>query len=267
MAHNPQSAIRNPKSALNQAAYCFALALALLAWPLQTSAVEPFDTAREWDDEVLLLQAMGASALLSAPVWAPFIAFDQGPEASFSDYPYEDFDDGYMHFANETIVGKPIAGTFLAEVGMDGHVSRQTTQLTLDTQWRVGLDAELSFFDGPYKQKSLHGVNTGDLNALLRFAQHGNVQFRAGAGMRWLDDDRGTDYGLNLTYGVDAQVYKPFIGSLSVDWTYLRDEQFLHGRLSLGAIWRRWEAYAAYDYLHIDGAYIAGPAAGVRVWF
>ena len=43
-------------------------------------------------------------------------------------------------------------------------------------------------------------------------------------------------------------------------------EPFLHGRLSLGAAWKRLELFAGFDYLQIDRLETAGPMVGLRLW-
>ncbi len=102
---------------------------------------------------------------------------------------------------------------------------------------------------------------------LVRFAQNPHVQFHLGVGMRWLNDGPSTQYGFNFTYGADVQFVNPFVASVAIDWGEIHDEEFFHGRASLGAIWRRWEAYGAFDYLEVDRSQFGGPMAGLRVWF
>jgi hypothetical protein len=254
-----------------RAAFVAALA-ALLAWgsPARASHDGTFDPDDDGDEgEIYVLGAILAGIAATAPFWGPPAALgDAGltTEGRFAKYPYANGDGPYLRPGND-IEGRYFAGSWLADYVYDAGIDQFHTQLALDTAPRFGFDIEFSDIAGESPELPLGEMQTGDFNILLRFAQGERIQFRTGGGFRWLSDERDTNYGFNFAYGFDIQMMRPIVVSFMADLGRVRDEPAYHVRLTVGAILWRTEAFAGIDYLSLEDREVAGPTAGLRVWF
>jgi hypothetical protein len=223
------------------------------------------------DDSNLGLYVLGAIAAgigITSPFWAPTAMIDDGSTGFFLKYPYEQ-GGGFMRLEGDPAY-EPWAYSlrWSSEYGYDfDGVERFGTNIHLETTSRLGIDAELSWFD----QHDDQGVAVdefwvGDANAILRFAQSHHAQWWTGAGVNWIDDVN-TQYGFNLTYGADIFLGDPWILSGAMDYGKIGDEDFFHGRLALGANWKTIEGFIGYDYLNAGSREHDTLMVGLRTWW
>jgi hypothetical protein len=143
---------------------------------------------------------------------------------------------------------------------------RAGARLQLDTASRFGFDAEWH----QWIEDVAQGHDTlavGDANLVYRFAQHEQVEFHTGLGFNWLADSARSDFGFNLTYGVDLFPRRPWVISAVLDAGTLGDAGYFHGRTSVGVIWEQVELFAGYDVQRFGGARLDGLIAGMQFWF
>ena len=106
----------------------------------------------------------------------------------------------------------------LAEYGDNfGRQQKISTRVLLDTRSRVGVDASFDYLreqtgGGEHDQMWL-----GDVNAVLRFAQSEQAEFRAGVGVAWQADSLGSASGANFTYGGNVFLSKPHMVDFDLD--------------------------------------------------
>ncbi len=93
------------------------------------------------------------------------------------------------------------------------------------------------------------------------------MQWRAGLGFNWLDDEQATDFGFNFTYGVDVFPVRPLVLSAELDWGTLGSADLFHFRTTAGMIVWHVEVYTGYEYRDIDRTQTSALIGGVRVWF
>lgn len=259
----PDAAKRQPLRRLIPFSFCLALA----SWAVSVSNLRADYTAApppedNDDGENLTFYAMTAAA----PFWAPpiLLSDDYGTPGGFYTKPYPGKEPGHMSIGeppNENAQRGMF--TLSTEYGRDGDAGRYGGHFLFDTWMRLGVDAEANWIDAANNAD----FQTGDVNLLFRFAQHEQAKFRAGVGMRWLNDDWQDDYGVNLAYGVDWQPIKPVISSTTLEGGWIRDDGFFHARTSLGATISHVELLGGFDYLDIGAYQFAGPFAGLRIWY
>jgi hypothetical protein len=138
--------------------------------------------------------------------------------------------------------------------------------MLLSSASRFGLDTG---FD--YLQEDLPGgrrdyLTTGDFNVVYRFAQSEQVQFRAGLGFNWLDDEIDTNLGFNFTYGVDVFPCEPWVVSATLDLGTLGHTSLFHFRTTAGVVVHRVEVYTGFEYRDIGSTQINGLVGGIRLW-
>jgi hypothetical protein len=206
--------------------------------------------------------------LLAAPVYLPIAGTHDNYTHSmyFPDYPYETGSTGVL--TNGGTGSKGFGGYISFD---DSHnfdqVNTVRNELMVSTSSRFGVRASESYLTEQLPGRTVDHLWIGDANFILRFAQCDYAQFWTGLGARWLTDDFGNELGFNFTYGADLFPCKPWIISANLDAGNLGNAGVFHGRITSGLAWRRFELYAGYDYLRIDTVDIAGPVAGMRVWF
>ena len=233
----------------------------------------------------LIAGILGAGILFIAgsPFWVPHILLgdDFHVDGYFPPYPYVDHRPGYLWFDHrfeyprrhelpdrEDLANlRSWSGRVSLENGNDfDGLNRFNGQLLLETTCRFGLQTSWNYY-----HERIGGCTDqlliGDANVVFRFAQHEQMQMRAGLGVRVLNDQADTDFGFNFTYGADIYPAKPLVLSLSLDAGNLGSAGVFHGRATLGVIYSRWEIYGGYDYLRIGSAALQGPMAGMRFWF
>ncbi len=220
------------------------------------------------DDDAGKLVLLGI--LAASPFWAPpvFLTDDYATPGGFFGKPYPSEEVGHMSLGKPPEAGARRGMTSLAgEYGLDGDAERAGVNLLIDTWLRLGIDAEANWVSDVDKPTESMDFQTGDVNLLFRFAQHEQMQFRAGAGMRWLNDDWNDDYGVNLVYGVDWQPVRPLISSTVLEGGWLRGEGFSHVRTSLGVTVSHVEFLGGFDYLEVGAYQFTGPFLGLRLWY
>ncbi|REJ92920.1 MAG: hypothetical protein DWQ34_12020 [Planctomycetota bacterium] len=275
----------------------FAMSIVLLALPAVVEAGGALEAVREevrdssrnedddddwgdhWDDDcddepsvfgAMIGEIFGPPILytVSSPWWGPHTALNDqwGFRAEFADAPYSDHHNGYL-LINSPGAGRSVAGRFSTEYGNDlSGLSRVGTRLLVDTSSRIGFDAEWSQWTEEVRGGH-DSLSTGDFNAILRFAQSERVQFRSGIGFNWLADSHDSDFGVNLTYGVDLFPARPWVVSSTFDCGTLGDAVLFRARGSVGVVWKCAELFTGYDYQRFGSADLHGPIIGLRLWY
>lgn len=207
----------------------------------------------------------------TAPWWGPtaVIGDDHISKGYFPAHPYPEDEGGYMRMEEDISIPKgPWAVRILAEYGNDfDAIDRIGGSFHFETTRRWGFDAQWSHYEDRLARIEIDDVWVGDFNLIYRFAQSEHAQWWTGAGFNWLDDATETDWGYNLTYGADIYLGKPWILSGELDYGKQGDEDFFHGRVTLGAQWRHIETFAGYDYLNAGPTEVGTFLIGLRAWF
>jgi hypothetical protein len=146
-------------------------------------------------------------------------------------------------------------------------LNRLGGQLLVESIYRVGLLANMNYFNERLSTGRHDEMTIGDFNVTFRFAQSEWAQFRAGLGARTSFDHGNQDWGFNFHYGADFFLMQPWVVSASMDAGTLGSAGVIHGRATAGVIWNRWEIFAGYDFLRIGNVNLQGPTLGVRLWF
>jgi hypothetical protein len=202
--------------------------------------------------------------------------------AYFPRFPYADGYSGYVRVDHELITLQPdlpalppyFADTklwscqFSVEGGSDfDGLTRTGAHVLLDTSYHVGG----CFNFNQYKEKLVGGKTdelfVGDANLFISLIRSRRLTDRCGIGLRFMTDERDTDYGVNILYGVDFFPAKPLVVSLAVDGGTLGDTGVIHFRGSMGLCFRHHEIWVGYDCLRIGDVNLQGPFWGWRLWF
>jgi hypothetical protein len=146
-------------------------------------------------------------------------------------------------------------------------LNRFNGQLKVEHANRWGVATSWNYYHETLPNGRSDETVIGDVNLTYRFAQNEVASMYAGLGVRVLTDRHLTDCGFNFTYGGDWFPVRPLIVSASFDAGTLGGAGVLHGRASIGAIFRGCEFYAGYDILRIGSTNLQGPLVGVRLWF
>ena len=139
--------------------------------------------------------------------------------------------------------------------------------LLLTSTLRFGIETEMDYLQEQLPIDRHDRLWLGDCNFTYRFAQSERMQWRAGLGFNWLDDDIRTDFGFNFTYGIDFFPKKPWVFSSTLDWGTLGSAELFRIRATGGVIIHGVEAFAGYEYFDLDRTQIGGLIAGLRFWF
>ena len=208
--------------------------------------------------------------LVLMPYWGPAAAAGDanGLDAQFPAHPYADDLDGYLRFDGESSGTDPWALRLAVENGNDfDGINRANANFLLSTQWRVGLQGQVNYYTERLQGRGSDELYLGDLNVIVRFAQHETFQFRSGLGFNILGDDEGTELGFNFTYGADFFPAEHLVLSLSVDAGTLGSAAVVHPRATVGFILGDWELYAGWDHRWVGSTDVYGPMVGLRFWY
>lgn len=232
----------------------------------------------EEDDDLSKLGAYAAFYVVTSPFTIPvaMVGDDYRSNAVFNSYPYAERWDGLMQMGRgEMIDGvSPASWDHLlsvraaAEAGTDfSGVNRLGLSFLVDTMTRFGIGGSVQFFEEDKRALETDRLVIGDINALFRFAQSQRWQYRAGIGMRFMDDRKQTDLGFNFVYGWEWFPKEPYTFSAQLEAGTLGNASVFRatGRMSL--VWKHAEAYVGYDYLRIGSTDLQGPMIGLRLWF
>jgi len=208
--------------------------------------------------------------VVMAPYMLPVSAAGESNEvpAEFPAHPYADGSEGYLDFGLEERDTDTWALRLALEDGNDfDGVNRANFSFLLSTRWRIGLQGAFNYFTENLRHGETDELYLGDLNLVVRFAQHPKFQFRSGLGFNVLGDDEGTEFGFNFTYGADFFPARHLVVSASIDAGTLGSASVIHPRATVGAIVGDWELYAGWDHRWVGSASVWGPVIGLRFWY
>lgn len=159
-----------------------------------------------------------------------------------------------------------------ASIG-DGTVRlRPHFRLFTPSRWELSADAaiyreELHGDDAQAKGRNVDYLTMSTIHGAYRFAQSQAVQFRLGFGPRLMTTPDAAFMGWDLSYGFDAFPVKPVIlsGSLGIGTVGKAFVTDLRG--SIGVIISAVEIMVGGERIAIGDVVLAGPTAGVRIWF
>lgn len=207
---------------------------------------------------------------LAAPYWGPHMALqdDFSRPAEFAPFPYADDRAGRIVTQFDDRPTQSFSARLTTEVGSNlGDTESWGGRLQLDTAFRLGLDSEF-FSRTESRSGGQQTISTGDINLIYRFAQSERVEFYSGIGMNYLVDSGGKDaLGFNFTYGADFYPVKPIVISSSIDLGRLGGASLIHGRATIGLIWKRVEVYTGYDVYSVGSADLHSWITGLRFYF
>lgn len=202
---------------------------------------------------------------LAAPRW---LLNDEGHYANFSDYPYAD------EAANMAITRyrkrnrKFMRARFLSEYGDDfDRQQKISNRVLFDTRSRVGLDISFDYLreqtgGGEHDQTWL-----GDVNAVFRFAQSEQADFRAGVGVAWQADSLGSASGANFTYGGNVYLSKPHMVDFDLDMGRIGDAGLTRFKTGYSLYLNRLRARLGYEYLRVGSFKTNYMSGGVGIDF
>jgi hypothetical protein len=215
--------------------------------------------------------------VVSSPFWLPYHACGDTYEVSryFETYPYGGGAAGSMRSLPESDVAASSDGGkwWSGEIGIDGSqtlsgVGRLAGSARLDTSFRFGLQATwLTFGEWLPNRQSFDSLSIGDADLTYRFAQSSHVQFRVGAGARFMLDPSGNKGGVNLLYAVDVFPVSPLVVTALGSIGSLGKAGVVQGRLTAGAMLSAAEVFAGWDYLSIGDVRLSGPMLGTKLHF
>lgn len=226
----------------------------------------------------------GFAYAVASPFAIPYILLEDDWNTSgyFPGFPYAQGHKGYMHLGEPAENAPPPEPTTWFQGGRTRNWSlrlaleessdfqgldRLTGHLLLETTSRFGFQSSWTQLRECLCNGRSDELVLGDVNLVVRFAQHERAQFRAGIGLRTLIDDSATHWGFNFTYGADFYPVKPLIVSGQIDAGTLGSAGVFHGRATAGFNWSHFEVYGGYDFLRIGSVNLQGPVIGVCLWF
>lgn len=214
---------------------------------------------------------------LAAPFVGPaeLLGDDYGSLGYFHLYPYRDHHDGLIWFGNKDHDEKektPLVKVWLGRLTIEesndfNGMNRVNGQLLIDTSCRLGFQGDWNWLSERVAVGKHDALFLGDGNLVFRFGQCEWAQFRSGLGFRVMTDDVRSDWGFNFTYGADFFPCKPWIISAQFDAGTLGNAAVIHGRVTGGAVYNRFEIFGGYDFLRIGSVNLQGPVLGLRLWF
>lgn len=204
-----------------------------------------------------------------APFLLPRMALeDPGETGRFLEYPYRE-GPGYWRFASADPLEQPRRWSLRprVEAGTDfDDLERFGLGLVLEHASRFGLDATWNRWREDLGGGATDELDLGDLNLVYRFAQGSSTAFRAGLGLNALDDELGSEFGFNTTYGVEFFPARPLTGALELDFGTLGDATQLHFRAELGFVLERFGLSATFDHFDIDDVELHSFGLALRGW-
>jgi hypothetical protein len=250
--------------------------------PAQKASKKHGDDDDPWGELIGDFFGEALLLLIAAPFRAPMDLLDDHWDRRLylPRYPYPHAYPGYLLLSpadaavlhetfSEGVRRRNWAGRLSLENGNDfSGLNRFAGQLRLDTSaYRIGFLTNWNFYTEDLPRGRRDELVIGDANAIFRFAQNEVASCYAGVGLRTLTDRCGSDFGFNFTYGGEWFPVRPLVVGASFDVGTLGNAGVLHGRATLGAVWRHWEVYGGYDFLRIGNVNLQGPLVGVRWWF
>ncbi|MEZ6057665.1 MAG: hypothetical protein R3C01_13270 [Planctomycetaceae bacterium] len=194
---------------------------------------------------------------------------DNDPPIDFAAFPYAEGHDGYLFVTSphpDNVYG--FGTRYSQEVGsnLDG-LTRVGGQLLFESDTRLGLDTQWNRFTEERPGGGHDELWTGDVNAIIRFAQGEKVQFQTGLGFNYLADSIGSDFGINFTYGADFFPVHPWVISAHTDLGTLGNTSRVHLRTTVGIMMNRFELFTGYDFERFGQTNLQGPLLGLRLWW
>jgi hypothetical protein len=237
--------------------------------PKQRRDDEDDEDDEGWELDWGLTKLIGLG--VSSPVWAPMAvaADDYSQPLYFPCHPYAEDRLGYL--TSDVPVLHATGPYSLRLRGDYGYNLDDTSlfggQLLMETIHRWGVDAEARYWREQAGLGQHEQLWTGDTNLVFRFAQSPWLQMRLGAGMNWMSDHLGSDFGVNFTYGGDWFPGDPWVVSGEVDLGRLGESSLVHLRSTLGLQISSVECFSGYDYFAVGGARNHGLVTGIRLWY
>lgn len=191
---------------------------------------------------------------------------------SFAAFPFADGAEGFFVYhepsPNEGGLAKHWLGKLQVELAdASGRVDRTGIAFLLEGDHGFGFDFDWNSYTEQLPGGGHDELNLGRLNLLYRIVETDRALVRAGVGVGWLDDQHGTDAGLNLTLQSDLLLSRNWVGSAELDFGTLGDAQTLHAAGTVGRRFGRCEVYGGYDYRRVGAVDLQGPTVGLRVWW
>lgn len=201
--------------------------------------------------------------VLCMPVTAPrWLLNDEGQYANFSDYPFSDDAANMVITRYRKRNRKFMRARYLSEYGDNfGRQQKISTRILLDTRSRIGVDTSFDYLreqsgGGEHDQTWL-----GDVNAVLRFAQSEQAEFRAGVGVAWQADSLGSASGVNFTYGGNVYLNAPHMVDFDLDLGRIGAAGLTRFKVGYSLYLNRLRARLGYEYLRVgsfDASYMSG---------
>lgn len=201
--------------------------------------------------------------VLFMPVAAPrWLLNDDGHYANFSDYPFADDVANMVITPDRKRNRKFMRARVLTEYGDNiDRPQKISTRVLLDTRSRIGVDASFDYLreqtgGGEHGQTWL-----GDVNAVFRFAQSEQAEFRAGVGVAWQADSLGSASGANFTYGGNVYLSVPHMVDFDLDLGRIREAGLTRFRTGYWFYLHRLRARLGYENLRVgsfDANYMSG---------
>jgi hypothetical protein len=183
----------------------------------------------------------------------------RGPPARDIPTPEDESDDAGLSEKRFALTVSGEAGTVW------GGILRSGAALRILTPLRLELDTHWSFLAEP-SDEGTDFLALGTSHLTWRFAQSSALQFRTGVGPRHFIDAAGGDVGLDVMYGFDAMIGRPFVLSAYGHLGAVGQAFIWQARGSLGVMVKRTEIFAGYDHSQIGDVALGGPNAGIRLW-
>jgi hypothetical protein len=209
----------------------------------------------------------------------------------YDDYPYarssgyvglrlRPFDDSRPE--SETTTGPDPAGgqRWAAQAAVEGGANLDGIgRGALRARLLMPVPLELEFEGIGFLEEDAGTTDWATLSAgrlVWRFAEATTVQFRTGLGvLHWYEDDdpqaevpltraERERLGVDLGYGFDAFVHRPFVLAFEGRLGALGEAFLWQARGTLGAMWGPVEWYAGYHEVNVGGVSLGGPVTGLR---
>ncbi len=157
---------------------------------------------------------------------------------------------------------------------IDADTMRLRPRFRLFTPSRFELDAEASIYretlgaaDRIDLGRNVDWMTVSTMHVAMRFAQSQAVQFRLGIGPRLMTTPDAAFMGWDLSYGFEAFPIRPFILAGSAGMGTVGQAFVTELRGSVGIVVSAVEVMVGGERLQIGDTVLAGPTAGVRIWF
>lgn len=222
-----------------------------------------------------------AGIVATCPIWLPIVALGDNYDRRtyFPAHPYALSEKSYPAVLSGPPMNcdtswydrdflKPFAVRLAVENSNDlGGLNRLSGRLQLDTAWRMGFSANMTWLNERLPCGCVDSAGMGEYNLTYRFAQCEWMVMHAGLGFRNLFDGNRDVLGVNFLYSADLFRMDPVVVSTQLDLGNLQDAFVVRARATIGWQLRYFELYAGYDFLRIGEVNIQGPVAGLRLWF